>query len=140
LEARAGDWIVVSGALGGSLTSGRHATFEPRVREARELVESCDVGAMIDISDGLSTDLHHILEASGVGAVLEAAAIPCHGVPIENALHDGEDYELLATVRPGGLPAGFVRVGEIVPEGGAWILLPDGRKEVLVPGGYEHGA
>src|SRR5262245_31245948 len=74
--ARVGDWIVVTGPLGGSLASGKHKTFVPRVREARELHETCDLGAMIDISDGLSTDLHHILGASGVGCRLDAAAIP----------------------------------------------------------------
>ncbi len=63
---------------------------------------------MIDTSDGLSTDLSHICEESGVGAEIEAMAIPraCVGSPrqevdLDLALHGGEDYELLFTVRPG---------------------------------------
>lgn len=137
--ARVGDWIVVSGPLGGSLASGKHCRFVPRLAEARLLVESCDLGAMIDISDGLSSDLGHVLRASGVGARVEAAAVPCAGVPLENALHDGEDYELLATIRPGELPGGFVRIGTIT-ERGAVLVHADGREEPLDPGGYEHGA
>ncbi len=136
--ARVGDWIVVTGPLGGSVASGRHKTFVPRVREARELHETCDLGAMIDISDGLSTDLHHILEASGVGCRLDAAAIPRNDVPLENALNDGEDYELLATARPGKLPAFATRIG-VVTGKGAILVHPDGREEPLVARGYEHG-
>lgn len=139
--ARAGDWIVVTGPLGGSLKSGKHCTFTPRVREARMLVDHFDMGAMIDISDGLSTDLHHILAASRVGCRLEAAAIPCNGVPLANALNDGEDFELLATVRPDPETLRrfpwLVRIGTIT-ERGAVIVHPDGREEPLVRGGYEH--
>ncbi|MHC4550368.1 MAG: thiamine-phosphate kinase [Planctomycetota bacterium] len=137
--ARPGDWIVVTGPLGGSLASGRHYRFRPRIQEARALVELCDVGAMIDISDGLSTDLHHVLAASKVGCLLEAERIPTNDVPLENALHDGEDYELLATVRPGDLPPGVVRIGTVT-EAGARLLLGDGREVPLVAAGYEHGA
>ena len=139
--ARPGDWIVVSGPLGGSLESGRHCTFTPRVKEARTLVEACDVGAMIDLSDGLSTDLHHVLQASQKGCRLEAERIPKNGVPLANALNDGEDYELLATVRPGDLPSGFVRIGAITEkDAGALLVYSDGREEQLVARGYEHGA
>lgn len=127
--ARVGDVIVVSGTLG----TGRHLDFEPRVAEARALVETCDVGAMIDISDGLSTDLHHILAASGVGCRLDPDAIPRAG-SLRDALDGGEDYELLATVRPGTLPEGFTVIGEVTG-GGAWI-----GDEPLVAGGWEHGA
>jgi thiamine-monophosphate kinase len=138
--ARPGDWIVVSGPLGGSLESGRHYTFTPRLTEARSLVEACDVGAMIDLSDGLSTDLHHVLAASGVGGRLDVGRIPRNDVPLVNALDDGEDYELLATVRPGDLPQGFVRIGAITEETDAVLVHPDGREEPLVARGYEHGA
>jgi thiamine-monophosphate kinase len=136
--ARVGDWIIVTGPLGGSLASGKHKTFVPRVAEARELHETCDVGAMIDISDGLSTDLHHILRASRVGCRLDAASIPRAGVPLESALNDGEDYELLATVRPGKLPAFAIRIG-VVTGKDAVLVHPDGREEPLVARGYEHG-
>lgn len=136
--ARVGDWIVVTGPLGGSLASGKHKTFVPRVPEARELHETCDLGAMIDLSDGLSTDLHHILRASRVGCRLDVAAIPRNHVPLENALNDGEDYELLATVRPGKLPPFATRIG-VVTEKDAILVHPDGREEPLVARGYEHG-
>jgi len=137
--ARVGDWIVVTGPLGGSLASGKHKTFVPRVAEARELHETCDLSAMIDVSDGLSTDLHHILRASRVGARVDAAAIPrTEGATLGNALDDGEDYELLATVRPGPLPPFATRIG-VVTAKDAILVHPDGREEPLVARGYEHG-
>lgn len=137
--ARPGDWIVVSGPLGGSLESGKHFRFTPRVEEARVLVETCDVGAMIDLSDGLGIDLHRLLRASGVGCRVEAAHVPLAGVPLERALGDGEDYELLATVRPGDLPEGFVRIGEITGTD-AVLVRADGREEPLPDQGWVHGA
>jgi thiamine-monophosphate kinase len=141
--ARDGDWIVVSGPLGRSLQSGKHCTFTPRVQEAKLLTETCDVGAMIDLSDGLSTDLHHILEASRRGCRLDAKSIPrTEHATLENALNDGEDYELLATVRPTkDLPPPFTRIGTITAQtDGARLVLPDGRDEPLEAKGYEHGA
>jgi thiamine-monophosphate kinase len=130
--ARAGDRIVVSGPLGDSYASGWHLRFQPRVAEARALCHACEVGAMIDISDGLSTDLYSLAEASGVGASIDSARIPLRGT-LEQALSDGEDYELLAAIRPGTEPpAPFVEIGEIT-EGG---VLLDGRP--LDRTGYEH--
>jgi len=108
--AKAGDAIFVTGELGGSL-AGKHLDFEPRLAEARWLVEHVAVHAMIDLSDGLAGDLRHVLKASGVGAELLAAAIPIshaakrasreghpHKPPLLAALTDGEDFELLFTV------------------------------------------
>jgi len=105
-------------------------------------VERFDVHAMIDLSDGLAGDLHRILEASGVGCRLDAQAIPCAGVSLDQALHDGEDYELLLTVRPDPealrcLP-GLARIG-LITERGALLIHADGREEPLRDGGYEHG-
>jgi thiamine-monophosphate kinase len=73
--AKPGDKIFVTGELGGSIL-GHHLTFTPRIEEARQLVNLVDVHAMIDISDGLAADLHHLLGASNVGAVIQADRIP----------------------------------------------------------------
>ena len=100
--ARAGDWIFVTGPLGGSLHSGRHLNFTPRVAQARFLVENFKPSAMMDISDGLSGDLNHVLKASKVGARLDLATIPKHrAVSLFQALNDGEDFELLFTLSAG---------------------------------------
>jgi thiamine-monophosphate kinase len=97
--AKAGDWIFVTGPLGGSLKSGRHLNFMPRGPQARFLVANFKPNAMMDISDGLSGDLNHILKASQVGACLDYEAIPKHkGVNLAQALNDGEDFELLFTL------------------------------------------
>ncbi len=96
--AREGDSIFVTGPLGGSL-AGKHLDFCPRVTEGMFLRESGLVGAMMDISDGLATDLRHIMKQSGVGAELCAERIPATAT-LEQALYDGEDFELLFTVRP----------------------------------------
>lgn len=106
-----GDSLWVSGALGGSLASGRHLDFEARLDFARALVQDFDVHAMIDLSDGLLLDLARLLEASSsadaeIGARLRVAEIPVHedaqgaGDPLKAALEDGEDYELLFCLAP----------------------------------------
>ena len=96
--ARPGDVLFVTGALGNSGT-GKHLDFIPRVEEGIYLRESGLVTAMIDISDGLATDLRHMLKQSGVGAELDTESIPKFGT-VEQALYDGEDFELLFTVAP----------------------------------------
>jgi len=106
--AQPGDWVFVTGKLGGS-RAGRHLTFEPRIEEARRLHESVDLHAMLDISDGLVADMYHILEGSGVGVILNSDCIPISQAasifgdersPLQHALGDGEDFELLFTVSP----------------------------------------
>lgn len=102
--ARPGDRLLVTGPLGGSLESGRHLSFEPRLEVARWLIENADVRAMLDISDGLAIDLHRMMEASGTGAVLFQKQIPVHADivdaedPVQRSLSDGEDFELLVAV------------------------------------------
>jgi len=99
--ARPRDWIFVTGPLGGSFKSGRHLNFMPRLTQARFLVEKFRPSAMMDISDGLSGDLGHILKAGKVGARLDHASIPRHqGASLSQALNDGEDFELLFTLSP----------------------------------------
>lgn len=105
--ARPGDTIFVTGPLGGSIL-GRHLNFTPRINEARNIASRVKISAMLDISDGLSRDLTHICRQSGVGAILDASAIPIHPDartlsqqdhrdPLDHALNDGEDHELLFT-------------------------------------------
>jgi thiamine-monophosphate kinase len=99
--AHPGDHIFVSGPLGGSL-SRKHLVFEPRLKEARFLVKNFKVTSMIDLSDGLGLDLNRLGSASRLGALIFDSKIPrAKGVSkIENALFDGEDFELLFTLSP----------------------------------------
>ena len=159
--ARPGDVLLVTGALGGS-ARGHHLEFTPRLAEAARLRELGGVTAMIDISDGLSTDLHHLARESGVGAQIEAAALPISDDAralaatddpardaLERALHDGEDFELLFSVDPRqvehilkawDLPTPLARIGRVSePRAGVCLLQPDGARLPLEPGGYEHG-
>ncbi len=96
-----GDWLLVTGRLGGSFASGKHLDFIPRLREARWLVAHALPNAMMDLSDGLASDLPRLAAASGCGYELEEAALPCaEGVGPEAALRDGEDFELLFALPP----------------------------------------
>lgn len=97
-NAKAGDAIFVTGRLGGSYKSKRHLTFTPRLKEARYLVKNFKISSMIDISDGIASDIARIAEESRVGARLDEKAIPLSKTcGIKNALFDGEDFELLFT-------------------------------------------
>ncbi len=96
--ARPGDVIYVTGPLGGSFESGKHLNFMPRIKEAKWLRQSGFVRCMMDVSDGLATDLRHILKASKVGADIVSEKVPKVGT-LDQALFDGEDFELLFTVR-----------------------------------------
>jgi thiamine-monophosphate kinase len=97
--AKKGDWIFVTGALGGSLKSQKHLCFTPCVQQAQFLVKNFKPSAMMDISDGLAGDLNHILKASKVGAELWYQDIPLSkGCSLEKGLSDGEDFELLFTL------------------------------------------
>jgi thiamine-monophosphate kinase len=154
--ASPGDWIVVTGPCGGSIL-GRHLDPKPRVREALALHEAVPLHALIDVSDGLAADLEHICRESGCGAVLVAADIPispdAHELarrtgqrPLDHALGDGEDFELIFTVAPADgrrllreqpvAGVTLVRIGECV-ESGFW-LEEDGRRRPLEPTGWVH--
>ncbi len=97
--AQVGDRIVVTGRLGGSFESGRHLNFSPRMAEGQWIVMNTGATAMMDLSDGLGSDLPRLVDASGVGYSIDLEKIPCHqGASIEQAVTDGEDYELLFTL------------------------------------------
>jgi thiamine-monophosphate kinase len=147
--ARPGHDIYVSGALGGSAlgletkkgkSRQRHLCPEPRLALGRFLRENLRASSAIDLSDGLSLDLRRVCLASGVDA--EIIAPPrFHGASLEQALHGGEDYELLFTV-PGGVkvPGGFegvplTRIGSIVRGDGGVVRLDGNPLPAL---GYDH--
>jgi len=96
--AKIGDQIFTTGKLGGS-RAGKHLTFLPRVKEGLFLRKTGWIHSMMDISDGLGSDLRHILRASHVGAQLDSTRIPTDH-SIKAALFDGEDFELLFTLSP----------------------------------------
>jgi thiamine-monophosphate kinase len=155
--AHSGDWLFVTGPLGGSI-EGKHLTFTPRVREAQRLHQLVTLKAMIDISDGLARDLHHVCQESRCGAVLRAEAIPIAAAarqphdartPLEHALADGEDFELLFAVSPRDGER-LLRDQPLLADGctlyrigvctASEILLEnaDGSHTTLPPLGYEH--
>lgn len=146
--ARAGDAIYVSGALGGSALGlakrrgpawRRHLRPEPRLDLGRFLRQRLHATAAMDLSDGLSLDLHRLASASELEAVIETPPV-YRGATVEQALHGGEDYELLFTVRSGtrvpddyeGIP--LTRIGRM--RNGPGSVLLDGAP--LAPLGYDH--
>jgi len=150
--AKANDVICVTGSLGGSVYR-KHLEFEPRVHEALKIAQTATLHAMMDISDGLSTDLNRICEQSGVGAVIEAASIPIsddarrRDDPLKAALDDGEDFELLFTLAPEqgdrllrlwDDPVPITRIGYITETNGMQLRLADGQLVELKPEGYDH--
>ncbi len=171
--ARPGDRIFVSGELGGSAAAvarmrvqpksrrptkklnprdyARHFYPEPRIELGRILCQKGLASAMIDTSDGLSTDLAHLCEESGVGAELDATLIPratvgkpAREVDLDLALHGGEDYELLFTVRDGrGMPAriagvDLTEIGHITRGPKILLRTPPNIASELPPRGWQH--
>lgn len=99
-RGRIGDDLFVTGKLGGSIR-GRHLEFVPRIEESRWLTKNFRVHAMIDLSDGLGADLPRLARASNVGYKIDIDALPLsRGSKIDNALNDGEDFELLFALSP----------------------------------------
>ena len=157
--ARPGDRIVVTGSFGGSILCKQYE-FEPRVNEALLLHERYEVHAGIDVSDGLSTDLCHLAKESACGAVLHTDAVPISdaaqklaaklgdgSTPLDHALNDGEDFELVLAVPPADaqrmlaehpLDVDLTDVGEFVAEPGLWQQDANGAKTPLIPHGWEH--
>lgn len=156
--AKVGDAILVTGTLGGSIL-GKHIHFEPRLREGLLLNKNFTLHAMIDVSDGLTADLNHILEESHVGAILYEERIPISeaaieiskksgSTPLSHALSDGEDYELVIVVSKGQAkkimesdlfpPKTFHCIGEITHGRGIRMKYAHGKTGRIKPQGYEH--
>jgi thiamine-monophosphate kinase len=164
--AHPGDRVYVTGELGGgvaglhSLSAGkrpkpadypRHFRPVPRIAIGRYLREHSLASAMIDLSDGLSTDLGHICDESRVGAEIFAEPIPLARVGrtqapvmLSDALHGGDDYELLFTAPPkklipariAGVPVTLI--GNIVTARKKVLLHENGKRSPLRPQGWEH--
>jgi thiamine-monophosphate kinase len=98
---RPGDELFVTGRLGGSLGSGHHLKFVPRIAESRWLTENFRIHAMMDLSDGLGADLPRLAAASGVGFEITEADLPLNRArTVRQGVSDGEDYELLFAISP----------------------------------------
>lgn len=171
--ARAGELLYVTGSLGGSAAGlavlsrfaqgkkgppsipaslqrrfAAHMAPQPRIDQGLRLQRGHLATAAIDLSDGLSTDLMHLCEESGVSAEIEASALPMHAeATLEQALHGGEDYELLFTASsqmriPRTLAGVTVRcIGRITRHRTGhpkMILVTEKGKRPLEPNGWEH--
>jgi thiamine-monophosphate kinase len=169
---QAGDLLYVTGTLGGAAAELRelqqsparfrnvtedrmrdraaHPHFfpQPRVATGRALAGRGLASAAIDVSDGLSVDLQHLCEESGLRAEVNAALLPlAAGATLKDALHGGDDYELLFTAaaaarvptRIAGIPVH--RIGRMLGRRAGrpqMILMQDGRKSELRAEGWEH--
>jgi thiamine-monophosphate kinase len=168
--ARPGDFIFVTGSVGGAagglqlLESGsrygklrgrkkqlvtRQLMPAPRMKIARDLGARVIATSMIDISDGLSADLYHICDASGVGATINLDTLPIDdnldGSLIENvelALSGGEDFELLFTSKQKNIRGRFsddlTRIGEVTKHTGRVEVIANGERRLLPRSGFRH--
>ena len=157
--AKPGDRILVTGRFGGSIL-GRHLDVEPRVDEALLLNERYQLHAGIDVSDGLSIDLARLARESGVGVELDLDRVPiadaavqlssqrADGVtPLEHALSDGEDFELILTATPEEarkmieqqpLEVPLTDIGQIIEGSKFWQTDRHFGRQELVPRGWLH--
>ncbi len=160
--AQPGDHLLITGPLGGSLL-GRHLAVSPRCREAARIAEKFVVHAAIDVSDGLSLDMARMMRASGTRGVLHLADIPIHPdairmsrsagdtqSPLEHALADGEDFELLLAMPPseardllaatqsGQIDLQIAMIGTVESGSGLTAIHADGACHPLEPKGFLH--
>ncbi len=158
----AGDWLLVTGQLGGSLL-GHMFDFTPRVREAITLHERYELAAGIDISDGLALDASRLAEASGCGAVIYTDRVPVSPDAVElakrdgaddvdaaalaHALSDGQDFELLFAATPKTaqailndrpLDCRVTHVGELIADAGLWQQTATTAHARLEVTGWRH--
>lgn len=138
--AQPGQSLLVTGKLGGSL-GGKHLAFTPRVHEAEWLVSHFKPAAMMDLSDGLAKDLPRLAEASDCGFLLDREKLPLSpGCSVEQALNDGEDFELLLAMDAGHVPALLAAWPAAFPDVPLTVigrLVPSGEGEKL-SGGWDH--
>jgi thiamine-monophosphate kinase len=149
--AKKGDAVLVTGSIGGSI-KGRHLNFIPRVKEARTLVNGYKINSMIDVSDGLAIDMWRVLEASNRGARIYSNAVPLNkdAGAFEEAVRDGEDFELLFTMskpqarrliksrRPLGVTP-VTLIGEITDKARGFVSVDEyGKEKTIRPEGYIH--
>jgi len=170
--AKPGDLVYVTGALGGAAAGlaqldkkarksrprsdstdlndslARHLYPQPRIVQGLFLLRRNLATAALDLSDGLSTDLAHLCSESGVGVAIDSASLPIHpAATMQQALHGGEDYELIFTAHPharlpraiAGVPISCI--GRIVPRRRARTqitLLTAAGSQPLEPAGWEH--
>lgn len=151
--ARPGDWLLVTGRLGGAVRSGGHMRPRPRLEEGRRLVQLHGAHAVMDISDGLACDLRRMLEASRSGARVDLARLPLsRGLRRDragwrSAVGEGEDYELLAALAPRAARralrdprlrrSGLTAIGEVTARRGI-LWHASGRPVVLRTQGWVH--
>ena len=140
--ARPGDLICVTGKLGGSFKSGRHLNFQPRVAEGRWLGGEKGITAMMDLSDGLGSDLPKLANSSGCSFRIAADGLPLNrGCSFYEGVSDGEDYELLLTIAAKSWPSIQQRwtaasSGVLLTPIG--VVLPPDEKSSLLPTGFDH--
>ena len=148
--AKKGDLVFVTGALGEG--KAKHLKFTPRFKEARILVKNFKINSMIDLSDGLAMDLNRLARASNVGACIYKSLIPLSekSAPLNKAISEGEDFELLFTAsinesrkiikrmgKKEDLP--ITLIGEIMDKCfDVKIIEEDGRSKPLRPKGFAH--
>jgi thiamine-monophosphate kinase len=155
--AKVGDALCITGKVGFSLAE-RHWNFTPRIREAQRLHQLVDLHAMMDLSDGLGSDLFHIARESRCGLVIDADQLPIHDRPaalddersrLDHALNDGEDFELLFAasraeadwlVKEQPLSefgVDVASIGEVVAQAGVY-LSRNGVTTEMPRGGFTH--
>lgn len=164
--AKAGDAIFVSGRLGGSLAS-HQMMFTPRVHEAQQLATLLgeDLHAMMDLSDGLSTDAPRMARVAGVGMLFEQTQLLSvasdtarmsaanDDALLAGVVGDGEDFELLFTIaadrtkdvperianhQTGATDMSITHIGNVVEAPGVWLQMTDGKRAPLSPTGWQH--